>query len=75
MLFYCLDIILNNLKSNNTYIRDMSKAWESALAQGTASGYAATEKDRFINDMLIPYLQKYPDLIKKGKTYRTRMGV
>ena len=57
---------VNKLKSDKTFIEDISRAWESALAQGTASGYAANEKDRFVSDMIIPYLQRRQDLVKKA---------
>ena len=57
---------VNKLKLDKTFIEDISRAWESALAQGTASGYAANEKDRFVSDMIIPYLQRRQDLVKKA---------
>ena len=55
-----------------TFIEDISKAWESALAQ-KSSGYAANEKDRFISDMIIPYLQLTEDVVKT--TIRSKFGL
>ena len=64
---------VNKLKTDDTFIEDISRAWESALAQGASSGYAANEKDRFISDMIIPYLQRRPDLVKT--TIRSKVGL